>query len=194
VLGHRLLLPIILTQFIFNGAFFVLQAVYVPYAVHHLGLSASQVGATLATYGVGMVTGVLLAPRLARLVTLGTMIAIGPVCGVLAAFVMVATIWLPTVVLAATCFFLMGVGPMVWVISTTTLRQTVTPHELLGRVSAIAAMATGARTIGAAIGALVGGLYGAETCLVVAALLFVVQALVILASPVVALIREPASA
>jgi hypothetical protein len=70
----------------------------------------------------------------------------------------------------------------------------VTPHELLGRVSAIAAMATGARTIGAAIGALVGGLYGAETCLVVAALLFVVQALVILASPVVALIREPASA
>jgi predicted MFS family arabinose efflux permease len=194
VLRHRLLLPILLTQFIFNGAFFVLQAVYVPYAVHHLGLSASQVGATLATYGVGMVAGVLLAPRIARHVRLGTMIAIGPICGVLAAFVMVATIWLPTVALAAASFFLVGVGPMLWVISTTTLRQTVTPPELLGRVSAIAAMATGARTIGAAIGALVGGLYGAEACLVVAALLFVVQAAVILASPVVGLVREPASA
>ncbi len=194
VLGHRLLLPIMITQFVFNGAFFVLQAVYVPYAVRHLGLTASQVGATLATFGIGMVVGVLLAPRIARLVTLGTLIAIGPICGVLAAFTMVATIWLPTVALAATSFFLIGVGPMLWVISTTTLRQTVTPPDLLGRVSSIAALATGARTIGAATGALVGGLYGAEACLVVAALLFVVQAAVILASPVVGLVREPVRA
>ena len=41
------------------------------------------------------------------------------------------------------------------------------------------------------MGALVGGLYGAETCLAVAALGFLVQALVILASPVVQLVRQP---
>ena len=38
---HSLLLPILITQFVFNTAFFVLQAVYVPYAVHRFGLSAS---------------------------------------------------------------------------------------------------------------------------------------------------------
>jgi hypothetical protein len=47
---------------------------------------------------------------------------------------------------------------------------------------------------GAAFGALVGGLYGAETCLVLAALGFLVQALVILASPVRALPQQPAMA
>jgi hypothetical protein len=38
---------------------------------------------------------------------------------------------------------------------TTTLRQTVTPPDLLGRVSAINIMAYGARPIGSALGALV---------------------------------------
>jgi predicted MFS family arabinose efflux permease len=191
VLGHRLLLPIVLTQFIFNGAFFVMQAIYVPYAVHRLSLAPSEIGLTLATYGAGMVVGALLAPRIARALPLGTMIAIGPLCGVASALVMVATIWAPSFALAAASFFLVGVGPILWVISTTTLRQTVTPHHLLGRVSAITAMATGARPIGAAIGALVGGFYGAEACLIVAAVLFVMQALVILASPVVGLARQP---
>jgi hypothetical protein len=53
VFRHRLLLPILITQFVFNTAFFVLQAVYVPHAVHRLGLSASGVGVTLADGGDG---------------------------------------------------------------------------------------------------------------------------------------------
>src|SRR5205814_124014 len=40
VFGHPLLRPVFLTQLVFNTAFFMLQAVYVPYAVHRLGLSA----------------------------------------------------------------------------------------------------------------------------------------------------------
>ena len=40
-----------MTAVFFNTSFFVLQAVYVPYAIHHLGLSASGVGLTLAAYG-----------------------------------------------------------------------------------------------------------------------------------------------
>jgi predicted MFS family arabinose efflux permease len=191
VFGHPLLRPVFLTQLVFNMAFFMLQAVYVPYAVHRLGLSAFGVGVTLATYGVGMVVGALLAPRLMRALPFGVVVALGPIAGLAAALVMVLTIWLPAAVLAATSFFLVGVGPIVWVISTATLRQTVTPRDLLGRVSAISITAYGARPVGAAIGAFVGGLYGAETCLVVAALGFLVQALVILTSPVLRLARQP---
>ena len=44
---------------------------------------------------------------------------------------------------------------------------------------------------GAAIGAFVGGVYGAETCLVVAAFAFFIQAVVILTSPVPRLARQP---
>src|SRR6202158_5859813 len=61
VLHHPLLRPVFMTQFIFNTAHFLLLAVYVPYAVRRLGLSASGVGTTLAMYGVGMGVGALAA-------------------------------------------------------------------------------------------------------------------------------------
>lgn len=70
----------------------------------------------------------------------------------------------------------------------------MTPAALLGRVSAINIAGYGARPVGAAIGALVGGLYGAETCLVIAALGFLTQAAVIVTSPVLRLAKLPASA
>jgi predicted MFS family arabinose efflux permease len=194
MLRHALLLPILATQFVFNTAFFVLQAVYVPYAVHHLGLSASQVGVTLATYGAGMVVGALVAGRVIGTLPFGAVIVIGPIAGLTAALVMALTIWAPSFWLAALSFFLMGCGPILWVISTTTLRQTVTPSHLLGRVSAINIAAYGSRPLGAAIGGFVGGLYGAETAIVVAAAGFLVQAIVILASPVRRLARQPAMA
>ena len=191
VFGHPLLRPIFLTQLVFNTAAFVLQAVYVPYAVHRLGLSALGVGLTLATYGVGMVVGALLAPRIMRVVPFGLVIVLGPIAGLAAGLVMVLTLWVGTGWLAAFSFFLLGAGPIVWVISTATLRQTVTPAELLGRASALSMTATGARPIGAALGALLGASYGVETCLIVAAVGFFVQAVLIVASPVPALARQP---
>src|SRR6202035_4472055 len=87
-------------------------------------------------------------------------------------------------------FFLLGAGPILWVISTTTLRQSVTPPSLLGRVSAINIMSYGARPVGAAVDAIVAGLYGAESFLYLAVDIFGAQALVILLSPAVALARH----
>src|SRR5256886_5444962 len=48
VFHHPPLRPVFITQFIFNAASFLLLAVFVPYAVRHLGLSAPGVGTTLA--------------------------------------------------------------------------------------------------------------------------------------------------
>ena len=191
VLGHALLLPVFVTQFIFNVALFILYAAYVPHALQWLHLSASQAGITLGVNGVGMVIGALCAARAIRMLPFGTVVAMGPIVGLSGSILMALTIWLPCQALAGLAFFLLGVGPIIWVISTTTLRQIVTPRGLWGRVSAINTIAYGARPIGAAIGALVGGLYGAETCLVVAAAAFAVQAAVILASPVTRLMRQP---
>ena len=50
----------------------------------------------------------------------GTVIGLGPVTGFVAAAVMALTTWMPTPLLAGVSFFLLGVGPILWVISTTT--------------------------------------------------------------------------
>jgi len=191
VFNHALLRPVFITQFIFNTGSFLVLAIIVPYAVRRLGLSASGVGTTLAMYGVGMVVGALLATRVMKRLQFGTVITLGPVTGFVAAIVMASTTIIPTPLLAGLSFFLLGVGPILWVISTTTLRQSVTPPRLLGRVSAINIMSYGARPLGAALGALVGGLYGAEVCLYLAVAIFGAQALVILMSPAVSLTRQP---
>ena len=191
VLHHPLLRPVFITQFIFNTAWFVMLAVFVPYAVRRFGLSAAGIGTVLAMYGVGMMVGALVATRVMRQLAFGTVIGLGPVTGFVAAVVMALTTVVPSPWLAGASFFLLGVGPILWVISTTTLRQSVTPPSLLGRVSAINIMSYGARPLGSALGAIVGGLYGAEACLYLAAAIFAVQALVILMSPAVSLARQP---
>ena len=191
VFHHPLLRPVFVTQFIFNTASFLLLAVFVPYAVRRLGLSATGVGTTLAMYGVGMVVGALLATRVMRRLAFGTVIGLGPVTGFVAAVVMALTTLIPVAPLAGLSFFLLGAGPILWVISTTTLRQSVTPPRLLGRVSAINILSYGARPLGSALGAIVGGIYGAETCLYLAVAIFGAQALVIMMSPAVSLSRQP---
>jgi predicted MFS family arabinose efflux permease len=191
VLHHALLRPVFVTQFIFNTGSFLVLAVFVPFAVRRFGLSATGVGTTLAMYGVGMVVGALAATRVMKRLAFGTVIGLGPVTGFVAAIVMAITTFVPAPWLAGLSFFLLGVGPILWVISTTTLRQSVTPPRLLGRVSAINILSYGARPLGSALGAIVGGFYGAEACLYLAVAIFGAQALVILVSPAVALSRQP---
>jgi len=189
---HRLLRPILLTAVAWNLSWFVLQAAYVPYAMRSLGLDAQAVGFTLAAYGAGMVLGALAAPRILAALPFGTVVVAGPLCSVLAMATMAASLLWPTGLLAGASFFLFGAGPILWTISSTTLRQTVTPQALLGRVSAIfLTVNMGARPLGAALGAAVGAQWGAPACLLLALAGFVVQAAVIAGSPVRGLRQLP---
>jgi predicted MFS family arabinose efflux permease len=195
VLRDALLRPMLATAIFFNLGFFVLQAVYVPYAVHRLGLSASMVGVTLGAYGVGMVCGALAAPAIARRLAFGRVLIIGPSCGLLASLVMVATIVTPSFWLAMLSFFLLGAGPILWVVGSTTLRQAITPERMMGRVSALNSTATyGARPLGALLGAAISARWGMGACLVAAAAAFLVQALIIVMSPAARLANIPEGA
>jgi predicted MFS family arabinose efflux permease len=194
VFRHRLLAPIFATQFVFNVAFFIILAVFVPHAIHHLGLSATAVGTILGMFGFGMVVGAMLAPRVIAAIPFGTVVAIGPVFGFAGSLAIVSTTVIVNPMLAGLGFFLLGAGPILWIISTTTLRQSVTPPELLGRVSAINTLAYGARPIGAGIGALISGVLSIEAALFVASLGFAIQVGIILLSPAVKLERQPVMA
>ena len=195
VARHRLLRPILFTAIAWNLSWFVLQAAYIPYAVRLLGMSPNMVGFTLATYGVGMVVGALLAPRIVARIPFGLAIIVGPAFSVLAAATMVATLVWPQALLAALAFFFFGSGPIVWTITSTTLRQTVTPAAMLGRVSSMfLTVNMGVRPVGAAIGGFVGANWGEAACLVLALAGFVVQAAIISLSDVRQLRHLPAAA
>ena len=182
---HDLLRPILLTSIAWNIAWFVLQAAYVPYALRVMGLSAATVGLTLACYGGGMVVGALAARSLVARMAFGRAVQLGPMVSVLAASTMASTLLLPSAWLAAAAFFLFGAGPIVWTITSTTLRQAITPGAMLGRVSAIFLTAgAGARPIGAALGGVVGAHWGEGACLWLALAGFVLQAVIITASAV----------
>lgn len=195
ILRHELMRPILITAIFFNTGWFILQAIYVAYAVQTLGMTASEVGVTLGIFGAGMVLGAMLTPIISRNVSFGTLIILGPISGLLAAVAMLLTLWLPFAWLAALSYFLFGVGPILWTISTVTLRQAVTANAMLGRVSAFFMTATwGARPIGAAIGALVAAHWGVPACLIVATAAFAIQLVVIATSTVSKLQELPQAA
>ena len=187
-----LLRPIVFCSIAWNISWFMLQAAYVPYAIHDLGLDASGVGITLALYGVGMIVGALLAPRVVRALPFGQAILLGPYFSVLAAFTMALTLYWPHGWLAALSYFLFGAGPIIWTITSTTLRQTVTPRAMIGRVTSInIVVSTGARPLGAALGGVVGVSFPVSVSLWCVVLGFGLQAVIISASKVRTLKRLP---
>lgn len=189
---HPLLRPVLLTAVAWNLAWFALQAVYVPYAIKALHLSPGAVGATMAGLGAGMLLGALFAARVMRSVSFGTAVVLGPIGSLVAAVVMLATLAWPSGPLAALSWFLFGVGPVLWVISSATLRQTVTPGDKLGQVGAIfLTVNTGVRPLGAAIGGAVGEHWGMGASLWIVVLGFAVQLWLILNSPVRGLRQLP---
>jgi predicted MFS family arabinose efflux permease len=187
-----LLRPMMFCSIVWNISWFMLQAAYVPYAIHDLGLDASGVGVTLALYGVGMIVGALLAPRVVRALPFGQAILMGPYFSVLAAITMALTLFWPHGWLAALSYFLFGAGPILWVITSTTLRQTVTPRAMIGRVTSIIIVAsTGARPLGAALGGVVGVSFPVSVSLWCVVLGFGLQAIIISASKIRTLKRLP---
>ena len=180
-----LLRPMMFCSVAWNISWFMLQAAYVPYAIHDLGLDASGVGVTLALYGVGMIVGALLAPRVVRALPFGQAILMGPYFSVLAAVTMALTLFWPQGWLAALSYFFFGAGPIIWTITSTTLRQTVTPRAMIGRVTSINIVAsTGARPLGAALGGVLGVSFPVSVSLWCVVLGFGLQAIIISASKV----------
>ena len=180
-----LLRPMVFCSVAWNISWFMLQAAYVPYAIHDLGLDASGVGITLALYGVGMIVGALLAPRVVRALPFGQAILLGPYFSVLAAVTMALTLLWPQGWLAGLSYFFFGAGPIIWTITSTTLRQTVTPRAMIGRVTSInIVVSTGARPLGAALGGVVGVSFPVSVSLWCVVLGFGLQAIIISASKI----------
>lgn len=195
VARHPLLRPLLATAFVFNISWFILQGVFVAYAVESLGFSPIEIGGSQALYGFGMVLGAWGVKGLSRFFSFGTLIVAGPVSAWVASVCVLATIWHPSGLLIVVSFILFGAGPMLWTVTTSALRQAVTPGDMLGRVSAVVMTATaGARPVGALIAAAIVMKFDTGVCLAASTLGFCIQFFIVLMSPARTLESLPAAA
>lgn len=194
VLTHHLLRPMIVTSTIFNVGWFLIQSVFVVYALDQLGMTPTTLGIAMGSYGAGMVIGAALSRPLSRRFSFGLMTVLGPVGGFIAAILMATTLLIPAPAFAFASFFLFGLGPVLWAISTTSLRQAVTPDLLIGRVSSLVVVSTyGARPIGAGLGVAISAAFGMSWCIAASVIVFALQLGVVLASALPSVRALPAS-
>lgn len=195
VLGNELLRGISLCAIFWNFAFFALLAIWAPLALGPLGLDPAHMGLAQSTYGAGLILGALVAPVTARrLPPLATLI-FGPAVSILAASLFLTAPSGNGFALAAAGYFLVGFGPMLWLICQTTVRQLVTPSPLMGRVNATVQTAIyGVRPLGALAGGLVAAHAGLPAALLMIAAAFALSTFVIVLSPLARLRVLPAPA
>ncbi|MEN3794652.1 MFS transporter [Fulvimarina sp. MAC3] len=167
---------IMLVAFVWNCGWFALQAAFMPLAINTWGLSTEVVGYALGCMGFGLLVGSFCSQRIIEMLGFGASLAFGPVISFLAAMLVLANVNYETAILPALAFFLFGFGPVIWVITSNTLRQVITPTHMLGCVSAMYMTTNwGARPFGAMVGAVIGATYGEVMCLAAAAALFFTQ-------------------
>ena len=168
VFGNRILLAIASTMgtyFFFDS---VVQSVFILYVTRDLGMGPGELGVALAIGNLGFLPGALLASRI------GGRIGIGPTLIVAILTASVAGLLLP-IATPATAFPLLvlsrfgaSFGIPLFMINQISLRQSITPDRLLGRLSAtMKFVGVGVAPIGAFVGGALGSAIGVHGALVV---------------------------
>lgn len=192
VLEHDLLRGIGLCAIFWNFAFFALLAIWAPLALTVLKLDPAMLGLAQSALGAGQIIGALIAPWSSRAFAPLVTLIFGPAISVLGVALFLLAPQLDRFAAPALGFFLIGFGPMLWLICQTTVRQLVTPAHLMGRVNATMQTAMyGMRPLGALVGGLVASQAGLQTALALVAACFVLSALSIVLSPLARLRAMP---
>jgi predicted MFS family arabinose efflux permease len=184
VMSNEVLRGIGLCAVCWNFAFFALLAVWAPFALGVLRLDPAHMGLAQSAYGGGLILGALAAPFASRHLPPKVILIFGPVVSVVAALCFLAAPRTDGFVAAAAGHFLVGFGPMLWLICQMTLRQLVTPLPLMGRVNATLQTALyGVRPVGALAGGFVAAQAGLSAALTMVMAAFALSSLMIMLSP-----------
>jgi predicted MFS family arabinose efflux permease len=170
--GQRVVRTVSMLAGATNMLTFAIIAVFVLYAQDILDVSDTGYGVMLATIGVGGLAGALFAPRVvARLGPGGTLrLALFTQLAVVAVFTL-----LTNPVAAGALLFFYGATISMWNVVSVSLRQSLTPDELRGRVAGAArTLAFGSMPIGALLGGMVASAFGLRAPFVFAGLGYVV--------------------
>jgi predicted MFS family arabinose efflux permease len=187
VMKHPLLRPLagfFATAFVFFG---FAGPLYVLYAIRDLHLGPAALGFAIAVGGVGNMIGSSLAPRIGRRLGLGRTF-IGAIFVLIFAFALIPLARGPApwpLVFLTVSQLLGDVSFAAYLVNELTLRQTVAPENMLGRVNAaMQLMGRGVYPIGAMLGGLLAGSLGVRTTFAVALCGLMCSSIWLIASPV----------
>jgi MFS family permease len=169
-LRHPLIRPLAAGGAWLNFWGHALLAVFVPYAVRELDLSAAVIGLVLAGSNVGYLLGALLVPRLNARIGVGPVIVVGVVLhgGLIAAALAPEGAPVPWLLAG---FGVQALGVAMWNVNAVSLRQAATPEPLLARMNATNRfLLWGAMPLGAATGGLLATALGLPAAVLIAAL------------------------
>lgn len=148
--SHRLLRTLALALAVMNGTSAAIMATFVLFAQELLGLDGLGFGLLLTAGGLGGLAGSVLGPNLVTWLRSGRTLML-TVTAPIAGFAATAVTSNPFV--AGACFALYGVAAVLWNIVTVSLRQTMIPDAILGRVNSVYRfLGWGAMPIGALLG------------------------------------------
>ena len=132
--SHPLLKPMAIILGLMNGLGMVAFATFVFYAQEVLEIGATTFGILGTGAAIGGVLGGVLAPRISKAIGSGSSLAVTIVGGVATNAVIGLTSLWGVVWLMALIFIFTAV---LWNVITVSLRQTIIPDELLGRVNSV---------------------------------------------------------
>ena len=170
VFHHPVLRPIagfMITLFFFFG---LIGPLYVLYAIRDLHIDPARIGLIISVGGIGAMIGAQLAPRLSRRFGIGRALLIGTL-GMAAgnSLIPMAHGTLPMIISFLVVQQLVGDTSLsIFFINELTLRQSVAPSEVLGRVNAAMQLASrGVFPIGALCSGVVTGIVGVRATLAI---------------------------
>jgi MFS family permease len=166
-----------------GGGFFV--ALYDLYLVRDLGFSPALVGLTVGVGGIGALAGAFLAEPLVRRWGMGrVLLGAQIISSVVGISVPLAHGPLAITVPVLMASQLSDVAYAVYAINETSMRQSIVPERLLGRVaSSFNLLTTAALLLGTLLGGVIGDAWGARTALALAVAIGMGGSLWLLASP-----------
>ena len=185
VATHRLLRHIAATTGVGNLFGAIGYAVLMLYLVRDLGLTPGSIGLILGVGSLGFLVGALLPDRVQRRIGLGPTIVVSAALDGLALFLIpLAPPAMPIPFLIA-AQVIVGIGQVVYNVSQVSLRQAITPGNMLGRMNAtMRFIVFGTLPVGAVIGGTLGGVIGLRETLYVSATGALLAFLFVLVSPV----------
>jgi len=171
---HRLIRTLAIMLGIWNGVSMAGFSIFVLYALEILNLSEVGYGILLGAGTVGSLIGSLAASRLSKAGPGTTLIAM--VLGGAISSLGIALTSNAFVVGAMSAIF--GFTAVVWNVITVSLRQAIIPDRLLGRVNSVyRLLGWGSMPIGAALGGIMGRVYGLRSPFVLQFIALVIMAL-----------------
>lgn len=187
VTADKYLRVICLESFAYNLFVQFGQTLVVLYAIDTLKMSVGTLGVLIAIGSVGAVAGSAIAPKIIGRMGFGPAFISGTALSCAAPVLVPLAGGAPHLAqpLIAISYLVAGFGVTISVIGSVTLRQTVTPDYLLGRVNALMRLASfSALPLGAALAGALASAFDVRTALFVGAAGLALPVLILLCSPV----------